>query len=129
VSDLAFVVRRKMSESFVIFPPVDHASSSSTHDSQYYQPPFDASSFHMNPLSSHPPRTPRTSQHYSTSSFDGKEESERQVLVVEEVDVDDSDEKEETREAEGRVGKEAVWREMFLTSDGRDKAFVSRLNT
>jgi hypothetical protein len=116
--------------SSVSFPHSDHissVSSSSVHDGQYYPPPFDTNSFHMNPLSSHPPRTPRTSiistgsHTYNSSIFDGKEDEQAQVVVV---DNDDEDDKDLEEEAESRVRKEAVWREIFLTSNGRDKAFV-----
>src|ERR1700722_5424740 len=116
--------------SSVAFPPLDHSSSSPTDDSQYYQPPFDpSSSFQMNPLSSHPPRTPRTSiistnSHlYDSTVFDTKDDPQEQVLVVD--DQDEHDHTPKSQEAESKIRKEAVWREMFLTSDGRDKAFVS----
>ncbi|KAJ7047529.1 hypothetical protein C8F04DRAFT_1059191 [Mycena alexandri] len=107
--------------------PSEHGAgdSSSAHPSQFYSS-FDAnSSFQMNPLSSHPPRTPRTSisssSHvYGASIYDTKEEPQ-------EPPIDEEDELEEgteqLKQAELRVRKEDVWREMFLTSNGRDKAF------
>ncbi|KAH9482849.1 hypothetical protein JR316_0004949 [Psilocybe cubensis] len=81
----------------------------------------------MNPHSSHPPRTPRTSMHasssnnYSASIYETKEEIEEKVDPEDfEVDL----EEERVQEAEKRITKEEVWREMFVTSNGRDKAFI-----
>ncbi|KAJ7276228.1 hypothetical protein B0H12DRAFT_1084238 [Mycena haematopus] len=108
--------------------PSDHGDSSSSHANggQFYSS-FDAnSSFQMNPLSSHPPRTPRTSivssasHAYGSGIYDTKEDPQ-------EPPIDEEDELEEGTEqlklAEMRVRKEEVWREMLLTSNGRDKAF------
>ncbi|KAJ3575166.1 hypothetical protein NP233_g1268 [Leucocoprinus birnbaumii] len=107
-----------------------HSSGSSHHsngDSQYYSAEFDTSaSFTMNPLSSHPPRTPRTSiiannntAHFGTNAYDEKE-----VDVTDAVEESEIDEEEDrVKVAESRVRQEDVWREMFLTSYGRDKAF------
>lgn len=54
--------------------------------------------------------------------YEEKEEVEEQDAVeVSEID----EEEDRVKEAERRVRKEDVWREMFLTSYGRDKAFVS----
>lgn len=98
-----------------------------SHDSQYYTPGFDtSSSFQMNPMSSHPPRTPKTSiMSSSTRTYNpGFEPSEEQVdehITKEDLDLDEKDEK--VKAAEKRVLKEEVWREIILTSNGRDKAF------
>ncbi|KAJ7904350.1 hypothetical protein B0H14DRAFT_598897 [Mycena olivaceomarginata] len=113
--------------SHISFPSEHHADSSSSHNGGQFYSSFDAnSSFQMNPLSSHPPRTPRTSivssgSHvYGASIYDTKEEPQ-------EPPIDEEEELEEGTEqlklAEMRVRKEEVWREMFLTSNGRDKAF------
>jgi hypothetical protein len=80
----------------------------------------------MNPLSSHPPRTPRTSvisssHSYSTSIYESKDEKQEQ-LTVEDEELDEAED--QAKEAEYKIRKEEVWREMFLTSNGRDKAFV-----
>ncbi|KXN86357.1 hypothetical protein AN958_10219 [Leucoagaricus sp. SymC.cos] len=83
----------------------------------------------MNPLSSHPPRTPRTSvisnnntAQFSGSVYDTKEETEGEDRdAVEESEIDEEEDR--VKEAESKVRKEDVWREMFLTSYGRDKAF------
>jgi hypothetical protein len=77
----------------------------------------------------------RTSSLKSSRIYDLKvEESEKSVqdidglgsLEGEEDSEDGEDDGEDLRlkEAEKRVRKEDVWREMMLTSDGRDKAFV-----
>jgi len=116
---------------------------------QFYQPSFDTSSFQINPLSSRPPRTPRSSIHVnSTSQFSasssiyrstrlGEEDREEEEVEVEvtaektEIDVDDVEidhEEDRVKELGKRIKQEDVWRDMFLTSNGRDKAFVSRHN-
>lgn len=81
----------------------------------------------MNPLSSHPPRTPRASlisahSHvYGTNIYDTTEQQdEKPYQAEEELDQEDTKVKELGR----RVRREDVWREMLLTSVGRDKAFV-----
>lgn len=117
--------------SSISFPHPGHgrsASSASAHEPSFYAPPFEAnSSFQMNPLSSHPPRTPRTSivssstQVYGSSIYDAKDEAQEEPSVVEEEFDEDGD---RAKEAERKIRKEDVWREMFLTSNGRDKAFV-----
>lgn len=107
------------------------SSHHSNGDSQFYSAEFDTSaSFTMNPLSSHPPRTPRTSiisnnnaTGFGGSVYDTKEETEGENRdAVEESEIDEEEDR--VKEAEGRIRKEDVWREMFLTSYGRDKAFV-----
>lgn len=115
--------------SSISFPNDSPRPGDSHHADQFYTPSFDNSSFQINPLSSHPPRTPRTSMHassshhYSSSIYEEKTEVEVKV----EVDVDDIEldpEEDRTKALEKRVRREEVWREMFLTSNGRDKAFV-----
>ncbi|KAJ7507582.1 hypothetical protein B0H11DRAFT_130965 [Mycena galericulata] len=110
--------------------PSEHAGDSSHHNGgQFYSSGFDASaSFQMNPLSSHPPRTPRTSVSNSSHNMYGaspyestKEEPLEPPIDEEEVELEEGTE--ELRQAEARVRKEEVWRDMFLTSNGRDKAF------
>ncbi|KAI0663063.1 hypothetical protein C8Q70DRAFT_1042660 [Cubamyces menziesii] len=114
----------------------NHASSSSVSmsDSQYggrfsasYEPPSDTSSFQMNPLSSHPPRTPRTSivsngSHiFGTDIYDTKADAGEKPLEIEAEDSEEEDEK--PGSAKSRVRREDVWREMLKSSNGRDKAF------
>lgn len=112
--------------------PLDTSSISinghNEHD-QYYSPGFDtSSSFRMNPLSSHPPRTPKTSiisnsVHSYNPGFEPSEEQVDEHITPDDLDLDEHDEK--VKSAEKRVLKEEVWREIILSSNGRDKAFVS----
>jgi hypothetical protein len=115
--------------SSISFP--NHTSSGS-HEDQFYTPEFDSSSFQMNPLSSHPPRTPRTSivpnssSTYSNGKYQNSNEDNREKVDVEDIETDEEEEI-VIMSAERRIRKEEVWREMFLTSAGRDKAFVSMI--
>ncbi|KAI6134899.1 hypothetical protein EV401DRAFT_2052435 [Pisolithus croceorrhizus] len=135
-------------------PSDDLASSSDAlHDSihsQFYSPPsFDVSgSFQMNPLSAHPPRTPRSSMsitptsrplsaHFgsvSISVYDEKEEDTqgtRAEAVQDHTAGDDGDEvayeldEEDLRvkAADNKVAPHEVWRDVLSASYGRDKAF------
>jgi hypothetical protein len=113
--------------SSISFPTEQQASSAS--NGHFYSSSFDAnSSFQMNPLSSHPPRTPRTSivsststaHAYGSSIYETKEQTDEVV----DVDADSDDNEEKVKVVEGGVRRAEVWREMFLTSNGRDKAFV-----
>ena len=87
----------------------------------------------MNPLSSHPPRTPRTSivpnssSTYSNGKYQNSNSNEDNREKVEIDDIDIDEEEESVKSAERKIRKEEVWREMFLTSAGRDKAFVSTI--
>lgn len=143
--------------SSIPFPnPSDSLGSSpdALHDSihsQFYSPPsFDVSgSFQMNPLSAHPPRTPRSSTsitptssshsrplsaHFgsvNTSVYDEKEEDTRADAVQDHTAGDDGDElayeldEEDLRvkAADNKVPPHEVWRDILSTSYGRDKAF------
>jgi hypothetical protein len=81
----------------------------------------------MNPLSSHPPRTPRASlvvahSHvYGTNVYENGEEKQEQSVVVDEGE----EEEDKIPHFQPKVRKEDVWREIIITSVGRDKAFVS----
>jgi hypothetical protein len=114
--------------SSISFP--DHHRSSGSHEDQFYTPEFDNSSFQMNPLSSHPPRTPRTSvvahssNTYSNEKYQSLTEDTQENVDIEDIEIDEEEEN-KVQAAEKRIRKEEVWREMFLTSAGRDKAFVS----
>lgn len=146
--------------SSIPFPnPSDSLGSSpdALHDSihsQFYSPPsFDVSgSFQMNPLSAHPPRTPRSSTsitptssshsrplsaHFgsvNTSVYDEKEEDTQHTradAVQDHTAGDDGDElayeldEEDLRvkAADNKVPPHEVWRDILSTSYGRDKAF------
>jgi hypothetical protein len=110
--------------SSILFP------DSSGHEDQYYQPSFDTSSFQMNPHSSHPPRTPKTSIHANSSQkFSSNNIYEDAPSVTEEkVPVDDEDieiEDEKAKDVGSTLRREEIWREIIVTSNGRDKVFVS----
>jgi hypothetical protein len=105
----------------------------SHHEDQFYQPSFDTSSFQINPLSPHPPRTPRTSlhasssQHFASASIyeDASEVvEEKGSLDAEDVEIEEEDDK--VRAAEKKVREEEIWRDIIVSSSGRDKLFVSR---
>jgi hypothetical protein len=86
-----------------------------------YDPQASASSFQINPLSSHPPRTPRTSilnASFEKEMYTSAEEHDERPLD------DDEDVAKLESSAGKRVRKEDVWREMLSTSTGRDKALV-----
>ncbi|KAF8592493.1 hypothetical protein K439DRAFT_1378642 [Ramaria rubella] len=93
-----------------------------------YDPQASASSFQINPLSSHPPRTPRTSiittslNAYPREIYSSTEEAEEKPLVMGNDDDDEEDEERLESRAGSRVRKEEVWREVLSTSTGRDKA-------
>jgi hypothetical protein len=58
---------------------------------------------------------------YGSSIYETKEEPHEPAADTEE---EGEDEDGKLQAAERRVRMEEVWREMFLTSNGRDKAFV-----
>ncbi|KAL6299113.1 hypothetical protein BKA93DRAFT_820076 [Sparassis latifolia] len=112
-------------------PGHDSGSSSAEHKSHHYSA-FEGVSvsgtdeFQMNPLSSHPPRTPRTSvagtHTYSAEIYRAQEQEE----TVERNWGNDSELEEDSAakaQAEGKVRKEEIWKEMLSTSYGRDKTF------
>lgn len=115
----------------------DHNSPFSYHfGSQHTQDGSSAgASFTVNPASSHPPsrggsislktRTPRTSiigeKSVGISTYEGTaygEEEEVQNVPVA-----------PRRKSKPRVRLQEVWKEMFLSSNGRDKALVCALTT
>ncbi|KAH0587334.1 hypothetical protein H2248_006134 [Termitomyces sp. 'cryptogamus'] len=105
----------------------------SNHEQSFYSSPFEGNaSFQMNPLSSHPPRTHRVSavssssavHVYDTQSIYGHEE--KTVTVEnekEETDEVDVEEEQVSKPALVHISREEVWRDLFLTSNGRDKGF------
>ncbi|KAF9498526.1 hypothetical protein BDN71DRAFT_1443395 [Pleurotus eryngii] len=109
--------------------------SGSSRDDRLFSSHFGtSSSFQMNPLSSHPPRSPHVSLISSTSSshpqhtnFTGDIYSDGLDPVAVEAastSVEDMDpEKERVKSAEDNVKVAEIWREMILTSNGRDKSF------
>ncbi|KAF8631173.1 hypothetical protein AX15_002512 [Amanita polypyramis BW_CC] len=76
---------------------------------QFYSSSFDPSApFHIN----HPPRV--------TNNTTESDITDKRV-TPEDVELDEQEDK--VKQLEGRIRKEDVWNEMFLTSNGRDKAF------
>ncbi|OBZ76489.1 hypothetical protein A0H81_03552 [Grifola frondosa] len=106
-------------------------SSSSINESSHFPSSYSASadtdSFQMNPLSSHPPRTPRTSiissSHvYTTEVYSSNGDAQERPNTYEE-DTEDEDDTTARNPAQHRVRKEEIWRELLKTSNGRDKTF------
>lgn len=119
--------------SAISFPHHPEGSGSGEHDMHGFYPPpsssFDgSSSFQMNPLSAHPPRTPRVSMvgahsHvYGTDIYQTPNDTGAPSTIEEEGE---EEEKESVQVKVHKIRKENIWREMLLTSTGRDKAFVS----
>jgi hypothetical protein len=86
----------------------------------------------MNPLSSHPPRTPKTSLHASSSHFasasiyeDASEVAEEKKLSFDVEDDEIEEENDDVKAAEKKVREEEIWRDIIVSSNGRDKVFVS----
>lgn len=73
----------------------------------------------------------------SISVYDEKaeEEQDRETVKADKAEVDEDEiveldeEDVHVKEAEKLVGAHEVWRDMFVTSNGRDKAFVSDHDT
>lgn len=112
--------------SVISFP--GQPSSSSPHEA-LYPLSFDSAStngFQMNPLSAHPPRTPRTSVTMPFSSQPSAENEETEEYPNElEVEVNDEEEDgQEKLAAKSQVRAQEIWRELLETSGGRDKTFV-----
>lgn len=112
---------------------VASTSAPSVEDSGYFNS-FEGASgstFQMNPLSSHPPRTPRTSimSRGNGQLYGGDIYTPQEELIEQQGELmsDDEDDKEQ-QAAKRKVRPELVWHEMLKTSYGRDKAFV-RLHT
>lgn len=98
--------------------------------------------FIVNPASSHPPsrggsislkaRTPRTS--IISSHVDEEKPAKAPAYEViahgeeEEAQVTESVPSAPRGKSKGRVALQEVWKEMFLTSNGRDKALVRALH-
>ena len=117
--------------SSVSFPAASHYGISSIHsnvedEDAPYRSGFDIThGIQMNPLSQHPPRTPRPSTVYS-SGYDLPAASPRQPPTN--PDVEEEEEHVDDHPARPRARNEEVWREIVKTSDGRDKAFVRRVS-
>lgn len=126
--------------STVSFPNHSHQRTSSTVQEDFFGSSYNpSSSFQMNPLSPHPPRTPRTSivspsdsyvygsEVYASSMAPSENKAEKRAEVEEYTEDEVAEEVEEvvSEAAVKRVKAPEVWREVLKTSSGRDKAFVS----
>lgn len=112
--------------------------SSSVQESFFGSSYNPSSSFQINPLSQHPPRTPRSSivnvsqsQVYGSHIYAPASETESisEKPPVEDEQFEDEEVPEDVEETLGREAVEKikspdVWREVLRTSAGRDKAFV-----
>ena len=82
----------------------------------------------MNPLSAHPPRTPKSSVNTTNSMPFSHSDSKKEVMDEQaseiDVEVDNDDEAQEKIPAKIQVRAQDVWREFLKTSGGRDKALV-----
>ena len=76
----------------------------------------------MNPLSSHPPRTPRTSVVSSQYAYGGDIYTPKEELIEQQPEVFSEPDDEEAHAS--KVSKEEVWHDLLKTAYGRDKAFV-----
>lgn len=64
-----------------------------------------------------------SSHHFTSSVYEEKVHVEEKVEVdVEDIEIDPEEDR--VKRLEKRVRKEEIWREMIVTSNGRDKAFV-----
>ena len=118
--------------SSVTFPNASHYSMSSIHSNdEDGDSPYDSSfgtthGIQMNPLSPHPPRTPRTSTAYSIG-YDLPAASPRHISAT--LDAEPEEERVDDHLVKTPVRSEEVWREIVKSSNGRDKAFVCRTST
>jgi hypothetical protein len=118
--------------SSITFPNAHHSrtasASSSVHEDAYFSSSFESavgSSIQMNPLSQHPPRTPRTSIVSSSHTYGGDIYTPKDEVIEQREDLLSEDEEESVQEiAKGKVSSTEVLRELVKTSYGRDKAFV-----
>ena len=100
-------------------------SSSNDGDMGFFTGPFDGasnSSFQMNPLSSHPPRTPRTSIVSSAYEYGGDIYTPKEELIEQQAESVVSEDEDDAHAS--RVRKENVWHDLLKTAYGRDKTFV-----
>jgi len=60
---------------------------------------------------------------YGTDVYENREEKKEQSAVVDEGEEEEEEDK--VQLFQPKVRKEDIWRELIITSVGRDKAFVS----
>lgn len=113
--------------SSITFPSASHYGVSSIHsnpgdeDGSYHSGFETTHGIQMNPLSQHPPRTPKPSTAYS-NGYDLSASSPRRASTT--LEVEEEEEHVHDHPAKARVMSEEVWREIVKTSNGRDKALV-----
>ena len=112
--------------SSVTFPNGSYSMSSIHSNDEDMDVPYESSfgtthGIQMNPLSPHPPRTPRTSTAFG-SGYDLPTSSPRRISAT--LDVEPEEEHADDHPVKTRVRSEEVWREVVKLSDGRDKALV-----
>ncbi|KAL5508352.1 hypothetical protein ACEPAH_5971 [Sanghuangporus vaninii] len=113
-----------------------HSHSTSTQEDFFGSSYNPSSSFQVNPLSPHPPRTPCTSvisasqsyvygsDLYASSASQQEETQEKPVAAeYEEEEVAEDVDETVSQETVKKVKTPEVWREVLKTSSGRDKAF------
>lgn len=122
--------------SSISFPHAAHDHTASTAESSIHGDGYfnesnaafatsSTSSFQMNPLSQHPPRTPRASIVSSHHVYGGDIYTPKEENIEDQPEYFTDDEEDKThQEARKKVRREAIWRDMLKTSYGRDKAFV-----
>ena len=115
----------------IAFPPHSGSSSSNGHPDGFFGHNYHSPSpFQHNPLSAHPPRTPRPSSvsHsyiYSSEAFHPTAESREKIIEAEEVSGSDVEETKSDTKGTTKVTGAEIWRDVIKTSAGRDKVFVS----
>ncbi|EIN10665.1 hypothetical protein PUNSTDRAFT_100354 [Punctularia strigosozonata HHB-11173 SS5] len=104
------------------------SGSSSVHDDAVFSPSFEpsGSSFQMNPLSQHPPRTPRTSIISNAASTNSTQVYGQEIYGAKgdnksEHEAESVDEEPTTPRPRKKVRHETIWKEVLSTSYGRDK--------
>ncbi|KAL5488151.1 hypothetical protein ACEPAI_6259 [Sanghuangporus weigelae] len=113
-----------------------HSHSTSTQEDFFGSSYNPSSSFQVNPLSPHPPRTPRTSVISASQSYvygsdlygssaSQQEEIQEKPVAAEYGEEEVAEDVDETvsQETVKKVKIPEVWREVLKTSSGRDKAF------
>ncbi|KAH8106224.1 hypothetical protein BXZ70DRAFT_425466 [Cristinia sonorae] len=119
--------------SSISFPNGRVDGSDGSHEHDFFPSSFETSSVHssfqMNPLSSHPPRTPRTSiivgsNVYGTDIYNTQNEPEEHApSQLEDDDASDDGDSKAQEQTTNRVRQGEVWQELFKTAYGRDKVF------
>lgn len=110
--------------------PSSPASSTTSHGTRRATFPISSfepdQAFQMNPLSFHPPRTPRPSLTSQADMYSNLyPDREEKAAFEQEERSDNHDSAIDTSHIGGFVRRSEVWRDIISTSVGRDKALVS----